>query len=311
MMYRSNYGKIIWFSLLTAIFMIVVMTMQSQVNQTIPESEEKLKQLFDEIMGNADDEERMISGEQFSTLFQQTLIMDGSFEYSFPLLSSVSKLISPKKRFRVYTWNVPLHSGMNRFYGLIQLNLYPDSLRVIELVDKSREISDPETAILSPERWYGAIYYEMITKQTANGEVLYTLLGWHGDNMLMNSKLIEVLTITPQGEIRIGKPVFCNYTELKPTRIIFRHSANATMSLRYEEQSIVTEKRWNAKRREFDLSREKTHLIVADRLVPSDPQLEGQYEYYLPAGDMMDGFLFRDACWNFIEEIDARNPTKK
>ncbi|NQV02568.1 MAG: hypothetical protein HQ542_07985 [Bacteroidia bacterium] len=304
--------KIIFYSSLLALFLTPPGSLQAQSNQAMSDAEEKLKELFDSTMEPINDEERIILGDQFSKVFQQTLAMDESFEHSFSLLPNVAKLTSPEERFRIYTWNIPLHSGMNLFYGLIQLkSVTKDSLSVIELVDYAEKVADPHLGIFSPERWFGAIYYKMITRQTMYGGVFYTLLGWRGENMLVTTKLIEILTVTSAGEILFGKPLFCHYGETKPSRILFHHSANATMSLRYEEQWVVVDKKWNARRKEFEFNREKIHMIVTDRLVPSDPQLEGQYEYYLPAGDVMDGFIFKDGCWSFIEQIDARNPAKK
>jgi hypothetical protein len=129
--------------------------------------------------------------------------------------------------------------------------------------------------------------------------------------MLMTSRLIDILTISPSGGILFGKMVFCDYDENRPVRIIFHYNANVTMSLRYEEQGMVTSKKWNSRRKEFTYTTENAWLIVCDRLVPSNPEMEGQFEYYLPAGDVMDGFLFKEGCWKFIKEIDARNPDEK
>ncbi|MFH1296033.1 MAG: hypothetical protein ABIJ04_02020 [Bacteroidota bacterium] len=311
-MHRSFLVKIICYSALLALCTTFAKPMQAQSGQAISEAEEKLKQLFDGIMETIDDEKRISSGDQFSALLQQTLTMDESFVYPFPLLPNLSKLTSPEKRFRIYTWNVPLHSGMNRFYGLIQLkSTTKDTTTVIELVDQGNGISNPDEAILTPERWYGAIYYQLIPNQTGQGREFYTLLGWRGENILMTIRLIDILTITPGGEICFGQPLFCQYGETNSVRIIFRHSANVSMSLRYEEQWMVTDKKWNSRHKEFKYTREKTWIIVCDRLVPADPQLENQYENYIPAGDVMDGFLFRDRCWHFIEQIDVRNPGKK
>ena len=311
-MHRSFLVKLICYPALLALFIASAISLRAQTNQEISEAEEKLMTLFGKIMASPDDEERIHSGIQFSALLHKTLTMDESFEHPFSLLPNLSKLTSSDERLRIFTWNVPLHSGMNRFYGLIQLNsAEADSLVVFDLVDQGDEIADPDEAILSTERWYGAIYYMLISKQTAHGQVFHTLLGWRGENMLMTTRLIDILTIAPAGEVRFGKPVFCNYAEPKPVRILFRHNANVTMSLRYEEQWVVTDKQWSARRKEFTYRREKAWMIVCDRLVPENPQMEGQYEYYIPAGDVMDGFVFKDGCWNFIQQIDARNPGKK
>ena len=284
----------------------------AQNNPIIEDAEQELEALFDTINASFDDNERIESGLIFSAKLHQALTQSGSFDYPFSHLSNLSKVTSSDKRVRIFTWNIPLHSGMNKFYGIIQLHPESsDSLIVIDMVDQFELISLPEQEVLTPEKWYGAIYYKVIKQETQPGQVFYTLLGWRGENMLMTSRLIDVLTITPSGDLRFGKTVFCDYTENRPYRIIFRHSANVTMSLRYEEQSIVTSQKWNSRRKEFTYTREKAWMIVCDRLIPSNPEMEGQYEYYMPAGDVMDGFIFKEGCWKFIKQIDARNPQGK
>lgn len=311
-MYSEFNPRIIKYLWLPVILLQFILTTQAQDKTPIGQSEEKLKQLFSEITSSSDDEERNVLGDTFTGLFKKVLRDKGSFEYTFSQLPNISALTTPDQRCRIYTWNVPLHSGTNRFYGLIQFRTpVNDSVRIIDLSDKGSEIHDPENEILSSERWYGAIYYQIIANQVSNGETFYTLLGWRGENMLVTIKLIEILTVTPEGGIIFGKPLFCQFRETNPARILFRHSATITMSLRYEEQRIVADKVWNAKRRKFEVTSEKTFLIIADRLVTSNPQLEGQYEYYIPSGDIIDGFLFRNSCWNFLEQVDARNPTGK
>ncbi|MBC8314652.1 MAG: hypothetical protein ISR57_07555 [Bacteroidales bacterium] len=281
----------------------------AQLFNTINQAEDSLKKLFSLATDRIEMETRRSSGQQFATLFYQTLEMQGSFTYPFDSLPTISKLTSPDNTFRLYTWNIPLLSGANTFYGAIQfITEASDSFHVIVLHDKSEEILQPEIRILSPQQWFGAIYYQVIPEQTLTGEVIYTLLGWHGENLLLTTRLIDILSISPSREVQFGKPMFCNYEESKPSRIIFRYAAKASMILRYEEQYIVTSKKWNIKRREYESQLEKAFVIVSDRLVPSDPQLAGQYEYYIPAGDAVDGFIFRDGCWHFIEDIDVRNP---
>ncbi len=286
--------------------------LSAQNNLVIEETELELKALFDTIHGSFDDNERIESGIIFSAKLHKALTLDGSFEYPFSHLPNLSKVTSSDERVRIYTWNIPLHSGMNKFYGIIQFHpTTSDSLVVIDLADQFEMISLPDQEVLSPEKWYGAIYYKAIKQQTLHGQVFYTLLGWRGENMLVTSRLIDILTITPSRDLRFGKTVFCDFAENRPARIIFRYNANVTMSLRYEEQSIVASKKWNSRRKEFTYKTEKAWLIVCDRLIPSNPEMEGQYEYYMPAGDVMDGFIFKDGCWKFIKKIDARNPEKK
>ncbi|TSA26205.1 MAG: hypothetical protein D4R67_08360 [Bacteroidetes bacterium] len=286
--------------------------LQAQSLAVLKEAEEKLSQLFDSISESADDEERIRKGEHFSEMLEQTLKLDGSFTYPLSLLPTLSKLTPPDQRFRILTWNIPLHSGTNRFYGCIQFQPQKgDPGTIIRLVDRGDAVRVPEDSVLCPGRWFGALYYELIPQQTEDGVRLYTLLGWRGGFLQMTIRVIDIMTVTTDGQVRFGKPVFCHYGETRPTRILFRHASGVTMTLRYDEQWVVTDKQWNARRKEFTTRREKTPMIVCDRLLPADPQLEGQYEYYLPAGDVLDGFIFKKGCWNFMEQIDVRNPVKK
>ena len=47
-----------------------------------------------------------------------------------------------------------------------------------------------------------------------------------------------------------------------------------------------------------------------DRLVPMDPSMEGFRKYYVPAGDIYDGFVFRNGYWVLVEDVDVANREK-
>jgi hypothetical protein len=58
----------------------------------------------------------------------------------------------------------------------------------------------------APERWYGALYYEVIPVKKG-GRTLYTLLGWKGYSKAETRKVIEMLSFKG-GKPRFGAPVF-------------------------------------------------------------------------------------------------------
>ena len=101
--------------------------------------------------------------------------------------------------------------------------------------------------------------------------------------------------------------IFRDYLKGQRTRIIFRYSASASMSLKYAEQVIKSDKKWNPKKRVYEYKTKKARMIVCDRLIPIDPQLEGQYQYYVADSDIFDGFMKEHGCWNFIKNIGAGN----
>jgi hypothetical protein len=67
------------------------------------------------------------------------------------------------------------------------------------------------------------------------------------------------------------------------------------MSLKYDKQNMQNNKK-------------KKMMIVFDRLAPLDPNLEGQYQFYYPETNIFDAFIFRSGKWEYIKDIDARNP---
>ena len=79
------------------------------------------------------------------------------------------------------------------------------------------------------------------------------------------------------------------------------------MSMKYEKQTVATNKHWNSKKRIFEYSLDEKLMIVCDRMVPLDPQLEGQYQYYVPAGDIFDAFVYQNYCWKYMAGIETRN----
>jgi len=56
-------------------------------------------------------------------------------------------------------------------------------------------------------------------------------------------------------------------------------------------------------------------MIIFDRLSPIDPRtskysanLEGQFQFYVPESNIYDAFIFENGRWNFVKDVDARNP---
>lgn len=193
----------------------------------------------------------------------------------------LSRLDAPDGRFRLFTWNVPNMTGGHRYEGLL---LVQDGKRqqVIELRDRTADVSAPEVPELGPDRWYGALYYQVVPVKKG-GKTYYTLLGWKGFNKVETRKVIEVLSFRG-GTPRFGAPLF-GTGKLKKQRVVFGYSFQATMTLRYESEQ---------------------ERIVLDHLVPARTDLEGQWAFYGP--DMSyDAYVWEKGQWRFVRDIDARD----
>lgn len=284
----------------------------SQGSVPMASAEKQMAQYLRQIKNATHDDERELYNGWFSDALLTAIRRPGSFDYPFDSLKAITTVTSPDKAFRLYTWNLPTHEGKQKFFGFIQVAEKADRPgTVITLTEQTDTVPDLPDFQFRPDNWYGAVYYSIIPETLKSGEIVYTLLGWHGISREVSSRLIDVLTFTADGAVRFGLSVFCTEDQKHPQRLVFRYSASATMVLNYEEQSVQKVKKWNPSSRQFEELTRKVWMIVCDRLLPSDPQMKGQYEYYLPASDVMDGFIFENGCWTPVKDIDARNPATK
>ncbi len=307
----SNKGTSVhcWLALIAILgIMLFPFPVLSQVNNRFQGLEDSLKIFRDSVRKAETDSARIALGEQFDQEMLRVFSLPGSFEFPFDSLKSVNLLRSPDNEFRICTWNIPLLSGRFEYSGLIQWNekKHPDRKPVM-LAGEGDSISTPDTALLDPRHWYGAIYYKAIPEGSGK-QVSYTLLGWKGASSFITQKVIDVLCFNDKGEARFGKRMFPGYGNGKNSRIIFRFSAGSSMTLRYDQQNIILSRKWNASKKEYIVREKREWMIICDRLVPIDPKLEGDYRYYVPASDIYDGFKYEQGNWRFVTGIEARNP---
>lgn len=281
-------------------------TLLGQTTSKLRITEDSLKLMFRQISRAVSDSQKLALNDTFRVLLRKTLQQEKAFSYPFDSLKALGKITSPDKRFRFCLWNIRMADGRFLFFGFIQKPGKENST-VIPLTDRSDSIADPEHQQLDPDHWYGALYYKIIPFLTERSDTAYTLLGWDGNNSVVTQKVIEVMMFGRDGKITFGAPLFKDYQQGQNTRIIFRYSAESSMILKLDEQQVITSKKWNPKKREFMTESRQASMIVCDRLVPLDPQLEGLYQHYVPASDIYDGFVLNNGKWLFIKGVDARN----
>jgi hypothetical protein len=192
----------------------------------------------------------------------------------------LSKVEAPDGTFRLITWNVPRENGTHLYEGLL---LHADGRKraLYELRDMTREITSPEVPELGPDRWYGALYYQVVPVKRG-GKTYYTLLGWKGYDKVETRKVVDVLHFKGS-QPRFGAPIF-GPGKLKRTRQVYGYSFQATMTLRYEPD----------------------RGIVMDHLSPARQDLQGQWAFYGP--DMSyDALVWEKDHWRLERDIDARD----
>lgn len=196
----------------------------------------------------------------------------------------LSRVEAPDGSFRLITWNLPLADGSHRYEGLL-LAQSGRLTTLYELRDMSGGITNAELAELGPERWYGALYYSVISVKKG-GKTWYTLLGWRGQSATETRKVIEVLSFRG-GRPRFGAPLF-GTGKLKEQRKVFSYAAAASMLLRHEPEQ---------------------QRIVLDHLAPVRADLQGKGALMGP--DMsFDAFVWDKGQWQYQRDIDLRDPSR-
>jgi hypothetical protein len=161
------------------------------------------------------------------------------------------------------------------------------------LKDSRDKIKKPEDQLLDNLNWYGAQYYKIIYNKYGRKKY-YTLLGWDSNDNITQKKIIDVLTFNSKDKPIFGADIF-KYDKKRYKRVIFEYSKTVSMSLKYDKQNMLNNKK-------------KKMMIVFDRLSPLDPNLEGQHQFYYPETNIFDAFIFKSGKWNYVKDVDARNP---
>lgn len=272
---------------------------KSTIAQTVvtnSQLEDSLGKISSQIWKQKTDSDRLYMSNDFFTKFRTALQTDSAFAIPFDSIFGITHVASEDGLVRIYTWNLPLADGSNKYFGFIQIK--SKTTRVIPLISVPNLNEDFASKQIIPQNWYGALYYKIIPVKI-NDITCYTLLGWDGYTAVSNRKIIDIISINSNDDLFFGMPVFKTEKGIK-SRVILEYAENSKMLLRYDYQAIKIQKRKKIKK-------ENTWLIVMDRLIPMDPTMEGNKRYYVPAGNIYDGFIFLNGYWVLAEDLEVVN----
>ena len=287
--------------ILSALLVLFIM-LNSVCSQSVSNSfgiQDSLSKLSSLIWKQKTDSGRIQVNYIFFKKFQSVLESVSSSDIVFDSINGIARVASDDGKLRIFTWNVPFSDGTNQYFGFIQLTR--DSSVLIPLQSTGNDLSSLDSKQLTPQMWYGAIYYKLIEVEIY-GQKAYTLLGWDGFTANSNRKFIDIINFEKNGNATFGLPVFKTEKGIR-NRLIFEYAEKANMLLRYDYQAIMIEKRKK-------LKKVNAWLIVMDRMIPMDPSMAGFRKYYVPAGDAYDGYIFRDGYWTLVENIEVANKLK-
>jgi hypothetical protein len=301
------------FSLLLLLATLSVSAQRKPVIVPAPSSD-SLKILSELMFNGQTDMARYEANDLFMKLLRNDLFNPNSYYFSFDSIKALSVMTSSDSKFKIFTWALPLKTDCFETFGLMLVYSNKSSTyKVIELHDISHELVHPEKEVLKKGQWFGAVYFQLIEKKY-KGEKYYTLIGWNGADALIQYKVIDVLMFDRNDDPVFGKLIFRGKGFYGSKRLVFRYSDKVVMKLRYETMTYTTVKTRDHKRHNARIntnndealhankrkvtSKVKTEeLIMFDLMVPMRPELEGQYQYYMPLSETANAFYFDDGRW--------------
>ena len=121
----------------------------------------------------------------------------------------------------------------------------------------------------------------------AKNKTIYTLLGWDGNDMFSNKKVIESMTINKKNKIQFGNSIFKYPDGKTKKRVIFQYNKKSYMSLKHKRIR-------------------KENYIVFDHLTPTSPHLKDFPDWYVT--DLsFDAFKWDENKWIYINDFDAKS----
>lgn len=216
-------------------------------------------------------------------MIKNALVIQGSYHFPFDSLPTVSLVTAPDNSFRIFTWNLILDNGTSRHFGAMQ-HQGDDRLLLTPLFDASSYIKDPENEILDKNNWYGAVYYNIISRKI-DGKDYYFLFGIDAHDMISNKKVMEVMYFDEKRDPVFGAPLIEWYVDsikqVTLPRFFIEYNDAAAASLNYYE----------------DYGK-----IIFDHLIPRNPRSKGVKSTFISDGTY-EGFEFRDGKWYHINKV--------
>ncbi len=190
---------------------------------------------------DSSDEARFVACKTLIRDLVGALKTPNSFNYDFSGLEGVKVITSPDSTFRFFSWELHVNRDEYRHYGAIQFN--ERDLKLVPLIDRGNQLrQNPETAITSNENWLGYVVYKLMPAGVFEGKKYYFLFGYDRYAATSRQKLLDVFYFDASGTPTFGLPVFVTYTPEghlleDRTRLLLQYNAEASVALRYEEET--------------------------------------------------------------------------
>lgn len=257
-------------------------TAQNGLPQTSATWQDSLAAAGDMLQNGTDAHQRRQASNDIHTILHRVLTEEGSWNLSFDMIPQISVLSPEDKSFRIFSWQLYLDPDHYQHKGFVQWKR--DASRPQVLQDRSDEYLRPELVIGSAANWYGAVYYG-IRECKLNRKPYWLLFGFDGHSATSQRKIIEVLTLSEEGDLVFGAPVFHYDDDVRPrepiNRLVMDYAIGSRVRVRYDEHF---------------------NMILYDHLMPFADERSGLGLVNIPDGTY-EGFTYKKGLWQHVEKV--------
>tara|TARA_Y100000589_G_scaffold147205_1_gene140799 strand:- start:36962 stop:37840 length:879 start_codon:yes stop_codon:yes gene_type:complete len=249
------------------------------------QKENEIVQKMNLVLGAPTELERTSYADTVYRLLTEVLQNENSFYYPFNIIKKRISVVQFEDEIKIFTFTTTTAKDKHIYRGIIQwYNPKTKQVQLIELNDTEKLNHNDINKTFSNNKWYGALYYKIIRLPKMNKNQ-YVVLGWDGNDLLTNRKIIDVITIGSNGNVKFGYPVLKTEQNRTAKRLIFEYGDEVVMSLKWEPE-------YNA--------------IVFDYLVPLSDQFHGVWAYYGPSLNRFDALIYNKGKWTYKKDLDIK-----
>lgn len=237
-------------------------------------NDEKLSFYGDVMVSALEPEHRVKSSDAFYQAFKEALDTENVFEKDMQFLQTISVLHPESSNFKLISWQLEKAESTFEYKAFV---VFEDGTYV-ELIQNLKPSADIAYMQLSPQDWYGALYYNI--KPLDKGR--FVIFGYNGYDQYESVKVADVLLVKDK-EILLGDEIFEDMREPETymNRLMLRYSSDASVNLNYNPGM---------------------EMIVFDHLMQRMGRLDGQGITMIPDGTY-EGYKWEKSKWNYIEKL--------
>lgn len=225
---------------------------------------------------------RQAAQDRLLPLMREALALPNAFNYPFSKIENISIQQPKDGAFRVFTWQLFIDENNYQYFGFLQLNRSKPT--VFELTNNVSDITRPEKEVLTTDRWFGCVYYNLKEFKTKDG-MKYLLFGYNANTADERIKVCDVLTLRGPN-VRFGAPVFevadvAGRKKERLNRLVLTYSADVVVRLNYDDE---------------------LGFLIHDHLEPMASKNPNLPFTYVPDGTY-EAFELKKETWEHVDKV--------